>query len=176
MLIYCTIIEEEQQNGFERMYEQYCQLMYHVALDILQDSYLAEDAVSEAFWKAAENYSKISEPVSPKTKRFLVIICERTAIDLYRKRKKQDAVSLDEMEYEQTDAAVSVLPEEEGTLEAAIARLPKAYREVILLRYSFGYSINEIAKLLDFSEAKVSKCITRGKKKLAELLEQEEYV
>lgn len=174
MLIYCTIIEEEQRNDFEAMYTRYCQLLYQVAFDILQDRYLAEDAVSETFWKAAKHYSKVTEPVSGKTRRFLVIICERTAIDLYRKRKKQQVLSLDELEYEQSDGSVTILPEEEGTLAAAMARLPKTYREIILLRYSFGYSVKEMAKLLGFSEAKVYKCITRAKKKLEILLETEE--
>ena len=71
------------------------------------------------------------------------------------------------------DDTARILPEEEGTLAAAIARLPKAYQQVILLRYACGYSPKEVAALLDFSEAKVAKTITRGKKKLSEFMEQE---
>ena len=57
------------------------------------------------------------------------------------------------------------LAEENGTVASAIARLPKTYREVLLLRYAYGYSTHEIAAPLSFSHAKVSKCITRGKEK-----------
>lgn len=176
MLIDCTLIEEHQRDDFERMYLQYRQLLYQVAFDILHDHQLAEDAVSTTFCKAAENFSKISAPVCPKTKRFLVIVCERTAIDLYRKQRQQDSASLDALEYDIPDQNAVVQPEEEGTLAAALARLPKTYREVLLLRYDLGYSTGEIARLLSFSEAKTAKCITRGKQKLRQLLEEGEGV
>ena len=174
MLIYCTLVEEERQDDFERMYLHYRQLLYQVAFDILHDHQLAEDAVSTAFWKVAEHFSKISAPICPKTKRFLVIVCERTAIDMYRKEKRNGSVSLDALEYDIPDAHAVVLPEEQGTLAAALARLPKTYREVLLLRYDLGYSTRDIARLLSFSEAKTAKCITRGKQKLRALLEEGE--
>ncbi|MGM9650203.1 MAG: RNA polymerase sigma factor [Butyricicoccaceae bacterium] len=173
MLVYCTSLEEEQQSDFEVMYLQYQNLLYRVAFDILHDRYLAEDAVHQTFWKAAEHFSKISQPVCPKTKRFLVIICERASIDLYRKRRREDSISLDAIEYDIADTRAPILPEENGTVASAIARLPKTYREVLLLRYAYGYSTHEIAALLSFSHAKVSKCITRGKEKLRDLLEGE---
>lgn len=167
------ILDEEQQDDFEVMYLQYRNLLYRVAIDILHDSYLAEDAVHMTFWKAAEHFSKISQPVCPKTKNFLVIICERTSIDLYRKNRLESTVSLDAIEYDIPDSRAAVLPNEEGSLAAAIARLPKTYREVILLRYSFGYSTHEIAEMLSFSRTKVSKCLTRGKEYLRRILESE---
>lgn len=174
MLAFCAILDDEQQkNEFEIMYIHYRKLLYRVAYDVLHDHFLSEDAVSQTFWKAAEHFSQISQPICPKTKRFLVIICERTAIDLYRKRGRMDSVSLDALEFDLSEPA-AVLPEEEGTLGAAIARLPKTYREVILLRYADGYSVREIAELLSMSEDAVYKTIQRGKKKLERLLGEEE--
>ncbi|MDO5548875.1 MAG: sigma-70 family RNA polymerase sigma factor [Eubacteriales bacterium] len=174
MLAFCAILDDEQQNReFEVMYYRYRKLLYRAAYAVLQDHFEAEDAVSQTFWKAAEHFDQISQPVCPKTKRFLVLICERTAIDRYRKRGRTGSVSLDAMEFDLPDALVSVLPEEEGSLGAAIARLPRTYREVILLRYADGYSVREIAGLLSMSEAAVYKAIERGKKKLEQFLNEE---
>ena len=174
MLAYCAVIDDkQQQKDFEVMYYHYRKLLYRVAYEVLHDHHLAEDAVSQTFWKAAEHMDGISQPVCPRTKRFLAIICERTAIDLYRKRQQQDCASLDALEFDLPDRSVVVQADEEGTVAAAMARLPKTYREVIFLRYVDDRPVREIAQLLSMTEANVYKQIERGKKKLEQLLREE---
>ena len=88
MLIYLQTIEtDKDKSKFEQIYEAYRGLMFHVAFKILEQEQDAEDAVHHAFVKIAENITKISEPVCPKTKAFVVTIVENKSIDILPRRK-----------------------------------------------------------------------------------------
>ena len=75
MMIYLqTIDTAEDRSKFERLYEQYKQLMFYTAFQILKRPQDAEDAVHLAFLSIAENISKISDPDCPKTRAYIVTI------------------------------------------------------------------------------------------------------
>lgn len=49
---------EEDKQKFVILYETYRHLMMKVALNVLKDTFLAEDAVHEAFIKIAKTWKK----------------------------------------------------------------------------------------------------------------------
>ena len=60
MMIYLqTIDTAEDRSKFEQLYEQYKQLMFYTAFQILKRPQDAEDAVHHAFLSIAENISII---------------------------------------------------------------------------------------------------------------------
>lgn len=63
--------------------------MMKVALNVLKDTFLAEDAVHEVFIKIAKNMEKIGEIDATATKRYLLTITKNATIDIYRKRNHQ---------------------------------------------------------------------------------------
>lgn len=68
--IYLSLIDSENDKiKFQEIYEKYKKQMWYVANDILNDNYLAEDAVHDAFIGIAKNFSKIRsfEPYSIKS-------------------------------------------------------------------------------------------------------------
>lgn len=162
---------KEKHDKLEEIFRLYSDLMFYVAYGILHNEQDAEDAVLAALWKIFQNIEKTGEPDCPKTKRFVVIVTERQAIDLYRKNARQKSVSMDELEKfpERTVPDYDV----GSAVASAILRLPVSYREVILLRFSEGYSVKEIAEILDYSVSKVEKLISRGKARLKKLLREE---
>ena len=86
MIIYLQMIEtDEDKSKFEEIYYAYRNLMYRIAYDRLQHIQDAEDVVHQAFVKIAENIKSI-EPVSPKTKQFIVIMIENKVTDVFRMR------------------------------------------------------------------------------------------
>lgn len=180
LYIYLSMIESsEDKSKFEKIYMNYRQTMFYVANNILKDEHLAEDAVHQAFIKIIENLDKINDIKRPKTKGFVVIIVERAAIDIYRKQKRQYSVPFDE-----TISGIGEMAAEgdrsleevgnSSSIAAALAMLPINYSTVIKLKYSHGYTDKEIAKILSISEENVRKRITRGKKRLAKILEEME--
>lgn len=97
MLVYLSMIEgPEDRNKFEIVYQQYKSLMYYVAYRILREERDAEDAVHNAFVRIAEHIEKISEPVCPKTRAFVVLIVERTAINEYNHQRRRRGLPLEE--------------------------------------------------------------------------------
>ena len=179
MSIYLAMIESsDDKSKFEQIYINYRQTMFYVANSILKDEHLAEDAVHQAFIKIIENLDKINEIKCPKTKGFIVIIVERTAIDIYRKRRRQYAIPFDEGIFGMEEMAAQADSSSEDArfnpIVAAIASLPINYSTVIKLKYSHGYADKEIAKILSISEENVRKRIARGKKKLAKILKEME--
>lgn len=58
-MIYLMMIDaEEDKQKFAILYETYRHLMMKVALNVLKDTFLAEDAVHESFIKIAKNMEK----------------------------------------------------------------------------------------------------------------------
>lgn len=140
MMIYLqTIDTAEDRSKFEQLYEQYKQLMFYTAFQILKRPQDAEDAVHHAFLSIAENISKISDPDCPKTRAYIVTIVERKAIDMLRAERRHPSVPLDE-----SINGVSVEYSGDNALAKAILELPAAYRQCILLKFYHGYSTKEL--------------------------------
>ena len=164
MLIYLqTIDEPREQRKFEKIYRLYRQLMYAVAFQILCDPRDAEDAVHEAFLKVAKNIKKISDPECPKTRAYVVTIVENQAIDMYRKKLRHPQVPLEDQ-----TPGLAVEYTGENELARCMAKLPPHYRQILLLKHHYGYTVPEIATLLKLSEANVYKQLQRAKAKLEE--------
>ena len=67
----------EEKRKFVILYENYRYLMLKVAVDILHDYQLAEDAVQEAFVRVAKHMENVGQPEETATK--LQITLKRNA-------------------------------------------------------------------------------------------------
>lgn len=174
LMFYVSMIDScTGKKKFEQIYSLYKQTMYYTAFQILQQQYDAEDAVHNAFLKIIHHLDKIDLEDSRKTRSFLVIIAENTAIDLYRKRKKSNLISYDELS--ECMICSNTFDAEEGIMfHSAFFKLPIQYATILRLKYSHGYNDAEIAKILNISEANVRKRMSRAKNKLRCLLEEGE--
>lgn len=55
--LYLAMIDtHEEKNKFEELYKEYKSTMYNFAMAILKDSYMAEDAVHNAFFKSNKEF------------------------------------------------------------------------------------------------------------------------
>ena len=159
MMLYLQMIETPaQRSRFELIYMQYKQIMYAAAFSILRNEQDAEDAVHQAFLAIIKNISKISEPVCPKTKGYVVTIVEHTAINIYRKKKRHPVIPLEE-----EAAGIAIEYSGDNELARCMARLPARYRQVLLLKHYHGYTIPEIAKMLGLTNANAYKIEQRAK-------------
>lgn len=174
LFIYLSLIDsEENKDKFETLYLRHRKLMKHIALDILDDEYAAEDAVHNAFLKIIANIDKFSEEDCQENKNLIVIIIRNSAIDMYRKRNR---------EFENTDVLNMELPTETDfsvveveEILREIETLPKIYRDVLLLKIEYDYKDRDIAKLLGINVDTVSKRIERARKQLKQQIFKEVY-
>ena len=149
--------------AFEQTYAEYRGLMYALAHRILGDAALAEDAVSDASLKVLEHYDCLGEPVGPRTRRFVAVLTERTALDLLRKRKRERSVPLEELP-EQGSPGPD--PDLRLALLEALDALPNEQRTAVLLALTCGLTAKQVAQTLGCSTAKAEKLISRGREKL----------
>ena len=174
MFIYLAIIDSpEGKLKFEVIYERYKNLMFYTANRVLGDTRDSEDIVHDAFLKVIKIIDDIDDPNSPQTRYLIVTITENKAIDLYRKRKAKTVVPFEEEYIGVPEQSMINQIEENDRLVKAIALLPGKYREVLLLKYSHGYSMDEIAMILSMSKENVKKNIQRARKKLEKQLSEE---
>lgn len=168
-VILSMVDSPEDKRKIEQLYEEYHRYMYAVAYHILHHHEDAEDAVLASWEKMIRHLDKIKEIVCKETKSFIVIIVERTAIDLYRKNKRRGKreTLLDEVEtlpfYATKDSGI-----EEIEVSLWLRNLPKKYSEPAILYYVNGFSQKEIADLMGIKENAVTMRLHRARKMLEE--------
>lgn len=128
--------------------------LYRTAALYLGSESAAVDAVDEAVYKGFCACKKLRQPEFFDTwlTRILINVCNT---ELRRRRRELSMDELPETAQEQFDA----LP-----LKEALRRLPRDLRDVIVLRYFTGLTLEETARALDIPRGTVS---TRQKKALS---------
>lgn len=164
----------------ERVYSRYSNNMFYIAYRILQDVGHAEDAVQMATEKISRYLDVIDEKDDCKTRKFVMLVAKSEALNIYRALKRER----DNYEYydalRETDAPDSASSAEQVILERErqseiiekIQSLPKRYSEVLMMRYVYGMSYEEMVKALDVSYAAARKRIERAKAHLKKELER----
>ena len=167
MLIYLAMIDSpEDQIKFIDIYNHYKDYLQYLAFDILHSVDDAEDAVQETFFYIAQNLNKIKNTSAPQTTAFLSLICEHKAIDIARLRLKRN-----EFEYSDVEYGIISHYSSENDLADAMLKLKAEDREVLYLRYYYGYTISEIGRLTLKSYGQTQRMILRAKEKLQAVLE-----
>ena len=168
MLIYLQVIEPpEDESKFTAIYEAYHDLLFYIAFERMKHIEDAEDAVHHVFMKIAENIKNI-EPVSPKTKMYVVTMIDNRVTDVFRVRGRHPVDPYnDELEY-----SFVVEMEGEDLLTQCIMELPEQQRMVVWLKYKQGYNLREISKMLNISLPWAQKIDQRAKKRLEELYKE----
>lgn len=154
---------EEKLVQLDRLYRT---PMLRLAMRILNDEHDAEDAVQDAFESIFQNQGILGEPKSAKTRGYIMVVTERKAIDLLRARQRKQSTELDE-----ETAGISFT--DTAGLSWCMTKLPPRYREILLLRFVYGYSMRETAELMNIPLSTVGKLSQRAKERLYEICRSE---
>ena len=178
LTFYLALLSDEAaKNKFEQLYLQYRHTLYWVALQILNDSSLAEDAVHDAFLRILNHLENISLEKCNKTRTFVVIIVRSIAIDMLRKKKKLAETDLEEQYAlsagEQSDPEMVLLEKENNiTIKKALKKMKQSYTDILTLQVVYGKSNQEIAKMLNLSPENVRIRLFRARQRLLSLLKE----
>ena len=155
-------------DRLDQMVQQYEKDLLRICYIYLGDRSAAEDAVQETFLKAFRKMESFRGECSEKT--WLIRIAVNCCRDYRRSawyRYIDPRVSIDQL-----PVLSSAPPSEEHiALTVAIMKLKPKYMEAVLLYFYEGFSIREIAKMLDLTEAAVSARLRKAKQKLKDELE-----
>lgn len=151
--------------AFELLVEMHRPAILAHASRILRDSEDAQDAVQDTFLKACRAIGnfKSGRPMLP----WLMRICSNCSVDIIRSRRNRSE-NIETYEHMLCDDRLDVAGELESsvssdTLRAAIARLPKRYRDIILMRHYRHMDVNEIAELLGKPEGTIKSWLFRAR-------------
>lgn len=173
--IFLTIKNDDERLLAERIYLTYKSKMYSIAFSILRNREDAEDAVMDSVYKIVKNISVFNGIDKSKTESLIVIIVRNTAINRYNYNKYR--------EYDPIDGATMLIPddspnpadniieqEQYNELLNKIRSLDSLYRDVLLMKYLYGYDNATIASLAGVSESTVRVRLMRARKLLDEML------
>ena len=163
-----AVTEQEHEDRLSQVYRLYRAPMLRLALRVLHDERDAEDAVQDAFESIARSLGSLGAPEDAKTRGYIMVVTERKAIDLLRERRRKETQELDE------ESGCIEFPETSGSgLAQCMTKLPPRYREILLLRFVYGYSMRETAELMEIPSTTVGKLSQRAKERLYEICRSE---
>jgi len=157
-----------------KLYRQYCDGMFSVAMRYVKNGDDAEDIVQEAFIKAFQKIEQFGGDVTFGA--WLKRIVINQSID-FLKTKRQALVALDER-------YMHLVEDEDWTVEDGITMadikeamecLPEKYKYVVIMYLVEGFDHSEISQILQLKETTCRTHLLRGKGYLKELLKEKKY-
>ena len=177
LMFQIDIVEECKANNRKaqlKLYKQYCDGMFCVAMRFLKNEVDAEDVTQESFIKAFQKIDQFKGDVTFGA--WLKRIVINKSID-FLKSKRQRMVELDE-------SYMSVTEDDDWTIESginleevkiAIESLPEKYKYVVMMFLMEGFDHNEISEVLGLTSSNCRTRLLRGKGLLKELLKNKGY-
>ena len=143
---------------------KYSPALLRAAFSVLRNAADAQDAAQEAFLKLLQKRPAFHDEEHEKA--WLIRVTVNAAKNMYKAARRTESL-------EESDAYV--YQEYSETLNAVLS-LPLKYRTVIHLYYYEGYSIKEIAAILEIPAATVGTLLARGREKLRPMLKGEDEI
>jgi len=144
-----ALVARGDESALAELYDRFGRVAYGLALRIVRDQTLAEDAVQDAFlaaWRTAVSF----DPGRGKASTWLLTLVHRRAVDVVRREERRRTEALDAEPLaggESTDETAEVR-EERRRVQAALAQLPPDQRQALELAYYGGLSQSELAERL----------------------------
>ena len=138
-------------------YEAYGRMLYKLSYLLLCNKNDAEDAVQDTFMKYMQKPPRVTSAEHEKA--WFVRVATNVCRDRQRFRFRRKVVSLSQAE------SNAVTSEDTGVLREVLS-LPEKSKTPVYLHYYEGYSIQEIAWMLESSESAVKTWLFRGRQKL----------
>lgn len=157
--------------SFNELVARYKNLVYSVILRMVNDREEANDLAQDVFLKIYKNLDKYYPDYKFST--WIIRITTNHVID-YRRKKKFDSVSFEEVNYDissdDSPERAYIEKERKEKLNHVVSQLPDMYKVPIVLYHQQGLSYKEIADIIEEPLSKVKNRIFRGRKMLKDLL------
>jgi RNA polymerase sigma factor (sigma-70 family) len=169
-----ALAAREDEEALAQLYDRYSRVAYGLALRIVRDQALAEDAVQEAFvtvWRTAGSFR--AEKAKPST--WILTLVHRRAVDVVRREERRRAAPLVEGQEEPDERALAADEEIELTdrrrlVQEALRQLPDEQREALELAYYGGLTQSELAERLSVPLGTIKSRMFTGLRRLRDLL------
>jgi RNA polymerase sigma-70 factor (ECF subfamily) len=170
------LVLKGNQEIFSVLVERYKDAVQNLAYRMLGNATEAEDITQESFVRA---YTQLAtyKPVH-KFSTWLLSIASHLAIDQLRRRRFL-ALPLEDVPFLEWIVDMGISPEQsalqgerQDEIQSYLQRLPGKYRAVIILRYWYDFSYDEIATALKLTPPLVKARLHRARELLARYMQQ----
>jgi RNA polymerase sigma factor (sigma-70 family) len=169
-----SLVASSDDGALAELYDRFGRVAYGLALRILRDEALAQDAVQEAFlavWHSADRF--LAERAKAST--WILTLVHRRSVDLVRREDRRRGEPLERA----PEAATTSTAEDEAALgfqrrvvQEALRRLPAEQREALELGYYGGLTQSELAERLGQPLGTIKSRMFAGLTQLRDLLAQ----
>ena len=155
------------------LFTEYRQMMFKIALRILENRYEAEDAVQDAFLHIIKNPKNILLLPHKQQPFYLVSVIENVCYNILKKKSRHPTEAIDKYYEIASDYSVEKKVDEKLLLDevkSALKALSERDYGIMYFLYFEQMTPVEIAKVLDIPEKNIYKYIDRAKKRLEKIL------
>lgn len=175
--LYLSMLNSDaDKEKFKQLYMDNKNILYNYAYSILHDAKLAEDAVQETFLSLTKRLHKINGWDCNKIRKYLLIIVRNASFTIYNQNKNMTPVEDDvldtiaEKKYN-LERDVELRDLEERVMEM-IKSMRSTYGDVLMLKFCYEYSDEEIAETLNITVENVRVRLHRGREKLKKMVKE----
>lgn len=153
----------------EKSYTEYYKELYLYAWSLCRDHHLAQDLTSDTFFKA---YLSL-EGSEMHIKFWLFRVCKNLYIDFKRKEKEYPVDTPLGYLAKVEETPLQKLLDSEAKMDVfkGISELKESYREILILYYFCGFSIQEISGTIGLADGAVKTLLFRARRKLRIIME-----
>ena len=166
-----ALVARADDGALAELYDRFGHVAHGLALRVVRDPALAEDAVQEAFlgvWRSATRFV----PERAKASTWILTVVHRRAVDIVRREEPRRAEPLEAAPQQSAN-----LTEDEAWLrlqrtrvQEALRKLPDQQREALELAYFGGFTQSELADRLGEPLGTIKSRMFTGLARLRELL------
>src|SRR5260370_29690949 len=128
-----AMLARSDESALAELYDRFGRVAYGLALRVLRDEKLAEDAVQEGFLAAWRNADRFI-PERGKASTWLLTLVHRRAVDLVRREDRRRAVPLADSLHPSSSWSAGCHawpPFERERVQSALKQLPDQQREAL---------------------------------------------
>ncbi|MFA6291266.1 MAG: sigma-70 family RNA polymerase sigma factor [Victivallales bacterium] len=177
------------ESAFDELVKRYSTQMFKVAYGFLRSNEDAEEVVQDTFVKVYRNLKTFRGDSSFSTWTYRILINlarnkyqwnkrrgEQQKVSISEKRQTPDGGDAGDIDFADTAHAPNTImekSEEDERIMSAIADLPEALKESIILRHLEDMSYEDIARITGANIGTVKSRLSRARESLARMLKNE---
>jgi RNA polymerase sigma factor (sigma-70 family) len=166
-----SLVASGDELALGELYDRFGSVVYGLALRVVRDPGLAEEAVQDVFlsvWRSAERFDR----TCGVCRSWLFTIVHRRAVDLVQRAVRRPEIAT-QTGWEPTSPSTeetAAVREEQRVVQDALGLIPDVQREALELAYYGGYSQTQIAACLGLPLGTIKTRIFNGMSRLRVLL------
>lgn len=176
-----ALIAQARTDALNQLYDRYNRLVFSVALAVIGDRAIAEEATLDVFvqvWRRAGTY----RPDQANVRTWLIAITRHHAIDILRMQKSRPEAHM--VSWDEVSALDGPVPHgleervqlsmQRERVQKMVAELPPDQRDALVLAYFRGYTQSQIAEALNQPLGTIKTRIRLAMQKLRKLLQEDQ--